>query len=60
MPFGVIEQALKLAILLIEGTPPEQRRAQALTWWHAWWPIVKVFVRDEEARHKIEEMMRGA
>jgi len=38
MPWTVVEVALRLAILLIEGVPPELRRATATAWfWGTWW-----------------------
>lgn len=37
--------ALKLIILILEGVPVEQRKAQALIWFHLWWPLTKSLLR---------------
>lgn len=54
MPFGLFEQLLKLFNLLIEGMPIEQRRANALIWFHLTWPIVAPLIPLED-RKAIEE-----
>lgn len=60
MPLAVIEWALRLACLIIEGIPPEQRRATAIAWWHMWWPAGKWFIKDEGLRKEIETIMKDA
>lgn len=51
LPWGAIEQALRLANLLIEATPIEQRRANAIAWFWLWWPAMKAFLsKDQEAQ----------
>lgn len=58
MPLGVIEAALRLACLLIEGTPMEQRRATALAWWALWWPLGKlILARQPEVIKQIDAIM---
>lgn len=57
MPWTVIEWALRLVVLLIEGIPPEQRQATALIWFWMWWPIGKLWVKDEAVRNQIEDIM---
>ena len=56
MPFTVIEWALRLACLIIEGIPPEQRRATAIAWFWMWWPVGKLWL-NEEQRKQIEGIM---
>ena len=56
LPWGVIEWGLRLIVLLIEGIPPELRRASALSWYYAWWPIVKIGLNKEQ-REQIEKIM---
>jgi len=58
MPWGIVEQALRLVNLLLEGQPPEVRRAQALAWFHMWWPLGKLFLRQEQ-REQIEGILAG-
>ena len=60
MPWTVIELALRLVILLLEGIPPEQRKATALVWWHMWWPVGKLWIRDKDQREQIEQIMKDA
>lgn len=59
LPFGLIEQALKLATLLIEGIPPAQRQATAITWFWMWWPVAKLWLKPEQEK-QIEALMRQA
>lgn len=59
MPLAVIEWALRLACLIIEGIPPEQRRATAIAWFWMWWPIGKLWLKEEQ-RKQVEEIMKGA
>lgn len=56
LPWGVIEWGLRLAVLLIEGQPPELRRASALLWFWRTWPLLKLGLHDNVAR-QIEAMM---
>lgn len=58
LPFGVIEQALRLVNLLLESTPIEQRRAQAVLWFNIWWPFWKLFLNDEQEK-QVEKIMQG-
>ncbi|MGH2360053.1 MAG: hypothetical protein ACRDGM_05865 [bacterium] len=56
MPWTVIEWALRLVVLLIEGIPPAQRAATAVTWFWMWWPVAKLWLtKDQE--EKIEKIM---
>ena len=55
---AVIEQVLRLINNLIEGTPMEQRRATALGWYKATWPLV-AWAIPEATRVQIEEIMKG-
>lgn len=50
----IVELGLRLAILILEGVPPELRKAQALLWWGLWKPFVWPFL-DESTRAAIEE-----
>lgn len=59
MPLGVIEWALRLACLIIEGIPPDQRRATALVWWSMWYPVGKLWL-SEEQRKQVEAIMKDA
>jgi hypothetical protein len=52
----VIEQVLRLVNNLIEGTPIEQRRATALGWYQATWPLV-AWAIPKETREQIEKIM---
>ncbi len=59
----LITEALKLVNLLIEGTPIEQRQAQARIWFAAWWPLTKGILKlngvsDTELK-EIEELAKG-
>jgi hypothetical protein len=56
LPWGMVEQALRLVNLLLESTDPAQRRAQLLLWWNLWWPFWKLFL-SEAQRKQIEEIM---
>jgi hypothetical protein len=53
---SVIEQILRLINNLIEGTPMEQRRATALGWYRATWPLV-AWAIPADTRKQIEEIM---
>lgn len=53
---AVIEQVLRLINNLIEGTPMEQRRANAIGWYKATWPLV-AWAIPVETRKQIEEIM---
>jgi hypothetical protein len=53
---SVIEQVLRLINNLIEGTPMEQRRAVALGWYSATWPLV-AWAIPADTRKQIEEIM---
>jgi hypothetical protein len=58
LPWGVIEWGLRLAVLLIEGVPAEQRRASAVQWFWMWWPLTKLSLPKEQ-REQIEQMMKS-
>lgn len=58
MPWTVIEIALRLVILLLEGIPPEQRKATAIVWWNMWWPIGKLWLKEDQ-RAQVESIMAG-
>lgn len=58
LPWGVVEWALRLVCLLIEGTPMEQRRATALQWFWMWWPVTKGLLKPEQQK-QIEDVMKG-
>ncbi len=56
MPTAIVEQALRLVILILEGIPPEQRQAQAIAWFYLWWPVAKLFLKKEQEQ-QIEAIM---
>jgi len=58
VPFSLIEQFIRLVVLILEGTPIEIRRAQAAQWFWTWWPIAKLLVK-EEYRGVIEGIAKG-
>lgn len=58
MPWTTIEWVLRLICLLIEGIPPEQRRATAITWFWMWWPMAKWWLNKEQET-QIEAIMKG-
>lgn len=51
-----IDLALRLAILILEGVPPEVRQAQALVWWGIWKPVFWPFL-DEQTKKAINEAL---
>ncbi len=53
---AVIEQVLRLINNLIEGTPMEQRRATALGWYAATWPLV-AWAIPPDIRKQVEDIM---
>jgi len=57
LPFGMIEQALKLINILLESTPPAQREAQLRIWFDLWWPFWKMFLKPEQIS-EIERIMK--
>lgn len=57
MPTTLIELALRLVILLIEGIPAHQRQAQATIWFWMWWPIAKLWL-SEENQKSVEAIMK--
>jgi len=58
LPWGVIEELLKLIRLIIEGVPIEQRRAEAVKWFYLWWPLSKLLV-PKEYHAQIESIMKS-
>ena len=56
LPFGLIEQALRLVNNLLESRPPSQREADARIWFAIWWPIVKVFL-PADTQAQVEKLM---
>jgi len=56
MPWSVVEAALRLACLIIEGIQVEQRRATALQWFWMWWPLTKGLLKADQQK-QIEEIM---
>ena len=58
MPWTAIEMALRLACLILEGIPIEQRRATALQWFWTWWPITKGTL-PKDVQEQIEKIMKG-
>lgn len=58
LPWGVIEWALRLICLIIEGVPIEQRRATAMQWFYIWWPLGKLLV-PKEYHTQIESIMKN-
>lgn len=63
MILPLVTEALKLVNLLIEGTPLDQRQAQARVWFLTWWPLTKGILRlngvsDVELK-QIEELAKG-
>ncbi len=59
MPTAIIEYALKLACLILEGIPVEQRRASAVQWFWMWWPLTKNMLKPEQQK-QVEEIMQEA
>lgn len=54
LPFGLIEQALRLINNLLEAQPPAVRAANAIAWFKFWWPIVSpLAIRDPKQRAEI-------
>ena len=53
---ALIEQVLRLINNLIEGTPLEQRRAAAIAWYHATWPLVSWAI-PADTRKQVEQIM---
>jgi hypothetical protein len=53
---ALLEQILRLINNLIEGTPMEQRRANALIWFHATWPIIKPML-PKDVQAAVEQAM---
>lgn len=58
VPWAVIEWILRLVVLLIEGIPPEQRRATAIAWFWMWWPVTKLWLKKEQ-QDQIEQIMNS-
>lgn len=56
MPWDAIGAVAKLLTTLLEGIPPEQRRAEARIWFYLWWPMWKHLLSDE-AVASIEAIM---
>ena len=56
IPFGVIEQVLRLVNNLLEARPPEQRAAEAKLWFWKLWPVLKLGLKPEQAA-QIEQLM---
>lgn len=59
LPFGLIEQIIRLINLILESTPIEQRRAQSLLWFNLWWPILKNFLNEDQQK-QIDRIISGA
>lgn len=63
MILPLVTEALKLVNLLIEGTPMDQRQAQARVWFLTWWPLTKGILRlngvSEVELKQIEELAKG-
>lgn len=57
LPFGLVEQALRLVNTLLESTPPTQREAQLRLWWELWWPFWKMFLKTEQIA-EVERIMK--
>lgn len=58
IPWGVIEQTLRLINNLLEARPPAQRQAEATIWFWKLWPIVKIGMKPEQIL-EIEKLMKG-
>lgn len=58
IPFKIIELALQLLILLLEGIPPAQRAAQAVIWFWMWWPVAKLWPDVRKNEKQILELMQ--
>lgn len=56
LPFGVIEQILRLVNNLLEARPVEQREAEARIWFAVWWPLVRIGLKPEQVT-QIEKLM---
>lgn len=58
MPLELANQILRLLNNLIEGCPMEERRAFAIMWYGATWPIIKGLF-PEATRKSIESLMEN-
>lgn len=58
----LINNILKLVILIVEGTPVEQRQANARIWFWTWWPATRFMLKlgkvPDEALDSIEKAMK--
>lgn len=50
IPLTLLEKIITLFILFLESTPPQIRTAQALVWWYLWWPVMKLFLKEEQEK----------
>lgn len=53
----LLTEALRLANNLLEGTPIEQRKAQAIAAFWTTWPVAKLFLKKEQ-QDQIEAVMK--
>ena len=51
-----LDLALRLTILILEGIPPELRKANALIWWGIWKPVIWPLL-DETTKKAIDETL---
>lgn len=51
-------EILRLINNILEGTPIEQRKANAILWFNGTWPLVKGLF-PEATQKQIEEIMKG-
>lgn len=56
LPFGLVEQALRLINNLLEARSPAQRNAEARIWFWKFWPILRIGIKKEQ-REQIEAIM---
>lgn len=54
----LVKEALRLANNLLEGTPVEQRRANAVIWFNTTWPLFKGLF-PLETQKQVEEIMKN-
>ncbi len=54
----LIQAALEIVKIILQGIPEKQRSVTALAWFWAWWPLMKLVIPKEQA-DVIEKAMKG-
>lgn len=60
MPFGMIEQIVRMVNIILEGMPAEIRLANWLLWFNAWWPLIKLGIKDPKVRDAVYENVNAS